>query len=122
MSRILVVSLALAAVAFPQSGGLKVVLGAADALGGKNRILALRTLVMEGAGIAPNIGQNPFPEGPLPTWWVPEFKRTFDLANHRARTDEHRIAMFPFALATDLRQTQVLDGDIAFNIDAEGRA
>jgi hypothetical protein len=30
--------------------------------------------------------------------------------------------MFPFALATDLRQRQVLDGDIRFNIDAEGRA
>ena len=77
---------------------------------------------MEGAGIAPNIGQNPFPEGPLPTWWVPEFKWTLDLANHRARTDEHRIAMFPFALATDLPQTQVLGGDIAFNIDAGGQA
>jgi hypothetical protein len=69
MSRILAASLALAAAAFPQSEGLKVVLGrgAADALGGKNRILAVRTLVMEGAGIAPNIGRNPFPEGPLPT-------------------------------------------------------
>lgn len=77
---------------------------------------------MEGAGIAPNIGRNPFPEGPLPTWWVPGFKRTIDLANHRARTEQHRIAMFPFALATDLRQTPVLDGDIAFNTDAEGRA
>ena len=56
MSRILAASLALAAAAFPQSGGLKVVLGlgAADALGGKNRSLAVRTLVMEGARIAPN--------------------------------------------------------------------
>jgi glyoxylase-like metal-dependent hydrolase (beta-lactamase superfamily II) len=121
MRRILAASVGFAAAAFPQSG-VKVVADAADALGGKNRILALRTLVMEGAGIAPNIGQNPFPEGPLPTWWVPEFKRTIDLANRRARTEQHRIAMFPFALATDLRQTQVLDGDIAFNIDAAGRA
>lgn len=30
--------------------------------------------------------------------------------------------MFPFALATDLRQRLALDGDVAFNIDAQGRA
>ena len=84
--------------------------------------MAIRTLVMEGSGVAPNIGQNPYPEGPLPTWWVPEFKRTIDLVNGRARTEQHRIAMFAFALATDLRQRQALDGDIAFNLDAEGLA
>jgi glyoxylase-like metal-dependent hydrolase (beta-lactamase superfamily II) len=30
--------------------------------------------------------------------------------------------MFPFALATDLRQIQSIDGDVAFNISADGRA
>jgi hypothetical protein len=95
---------------------------AAQALGGKDKIMAIQTLSMEGSGLAPNIGQNPHPEGPLPTWWVPEFKRSIDLAHNRARTEQHRIGMFPFALPTDMRQTQCLDGDVAFNMNADGRA
>ena len=112
----------LAGPAFGQSAGLKFVNTAADALGGRERILAVKTIAIEGSGVAPNVGQNPFPEGPLPTWWVPDFKRSIELANSRMRTEQHRIAMFPFALATDLRQIQALDGDVAFNFTADGRA
>jgi glyoxylase-like metal-dependent hydrolase (beta-lactamase superfamily II) len=120
--RILAIIFALTVSAFSQSAGLNVISGAAGALGGEDRILAVKTLAMEGSGIAPNMGQNPFPEGPLPTWWVPDFRRSIDLANGRARTEQHRVAMFPFALATDLRQNQSLDGDVAFNINAQGLA
>jgi glyoxylase-like metal-dependent hydrolase (beta-lactamase superfamily II) len=101
---------------------MKAIASAAEALGGKEKILAVKTLVIEGSGVAPNIGQNPHPEGPLPTWWIPEFKRSIDLANGRARTEQHRIGMFPFALPTDQRQNQSLDGDVAFNVNGEGRA
>ena len=66
MTRLVSIAVALAAAAFGQSGGLRVVSSTADALGGKDGIMAIRTLVMEGSGVAPNIGQNPFPEGPLP--------------------------------------------------------
>src|SRR5580693_3722551 len=109
MMRLLSIILALNAIAFGQSAGRKAIDGAAQALGGKDKLLAIQTLTIEGSGTAPNIGQNPFPEGPLPTWWIPEFKRTIDLAHHRSRTDQHRIGMFPFALSTDVRQTQCLD-------------
>ncbi|MGA2878521.1 MAG: MBL fold metallo-hydrolase [Bryobacteraceae bacterium] len=122
MTRILSIILALNAIAFGQPAGRKAIDSAADALGGKDRILAIQTLTIEGSGIAPNIGQNPFPEGPLPTWWIPEFKRGIDLVHHRARTQQHRIGMFPFALSTDIRQTQSLDGDVAFNTAPDGRA
>jgi len=101
---------------------MKVINSVAEALGGKDKIMAVKTLEIEGSGVAPNIGQNPFPEGPLPTWWIPEFKRSIDLANGRSRTEQHRIGMFPFALPTDQRQSQGLDGDVAFNINGEGRA
>src|SRR3984885_4611370 len=121
MTRTISILLAMPAIVFGQSS-MKAIDSAAEALGGKDRILAIQTLSMEGSGIAPNIGQNPFPEGPLPTWWVPEFKRRIDLAHNRARTEQHRIGMFPFALPTDIRQTQSLDGEVAFNINAEGRA
>jgi glyoxylase-like metal-dependent hydrolase (beta-lactamase superfamily II) len=111
-----------ATVAFGQSAGMKAIARAAEALGGTEKIVAVKTLLIEGSGIAPNIGQNPHPEGPLPTWRVPEFKRSIDLVNSRARTEQHRIGMFPFALPTDQRQNASLDGDVAFNINAEGRA
>src|SRR5271170_5377144 len=120
MTRIISILLAMAAIAFGQSAGMKAVNSAAEALGGKDRLIAIRTLTIEGSGTAPNIGQNPHPEGPLPTWWVPELKRSIDLAHSRARTEQHRIGMFPFALPTDLRQNQSLDGDVAFNINAPG--
>src|SRR5271163_2214411 len=122
LTAILSILFATSAIAFGQSAGMKAIDSAAAALGGKDRIAAIQTLTIEGSGVAPNVGQNPFPEGPLPTWWVPEFKRTIDLAHHRARTEQHRIGMFPFALPTDNRQSQSLDGDVAFNISAEGRA
>ena len=108
--------------ALGQTSGAKLIAAAAEALGGKEKVMAVKTLVMEGSGTVPNLGQNPFPEGPLPTWWIPEFKRTIDLANHRARTEQHRIGMFPFALNTDVRQIQALDGSVAFNIFPDGRA
>jgi hypothetical protein len=110
MTRNISILFAIVAVAFGQSAGMKAIDSAAEALGGKQKILAVKTLVMEGSGIAQNIGQNPFPEGPLPTWWVPEFRRTIDVAKHRARTEQHRIGMFPFALPTDQHQTQTTDG------------
>jgi hypothetical protein len=122
MLRMISIVLAIAATARGQSGGMGVIGKAVEALGGKDRILAIKTLVIEGSGVAPNIGQNPHPEGPLPTWRVPEFKRSIDVANQRARTEQHRIGMFPFALPTDNRQNASLDGDVAFNINAEGRA
>src|SRR5271165_611047 len=122
MTRAISIFLALSAIAFGESSGTEAINSAAQALGGKDKIMAIQTLSMEGSGLAPNIGQNPFPEGPLPTWWVPDFKRSIDLGRHRARTEQHRIGMFPFALPTDVRQNQCLDGDVAFNINADGRA
>ena len=122
MTRAISILLALSAMAFGESSGTEAINSAAQALGGKDKIMAIQTLSMEGSGLAPNIGQNPFPEGPLPTWWVSEFKRSIDLGHHRARTEQHRIGMFPFALPTDIRQIQCLDGDVAFNINADGRA
>lgn len=122
MTRTISIALAIAGVAFGQSAGMKAIDNAASALGGKDKIMSVRTLSIEGSGVAPNIGQNPFPEGPLPTWWVPEFRRTIDFANRRMRTEQHRIGLFPFALPTDQRQIQCLDGDVAFNTTPEGRA
>jgi hypothetical protein len=97
-----------------------VVRAAAEALGGADRIQSIRTLVIEGEGDAPNLGQNVTPDGELPNWKVTEYKRALDLANGRMRTRQRRDAQFLFALATMQRQDQSLDGEIAFNTSEDG--
>ncbi len=98
------------------------ILDAADALGGRQKVLDVKTLTIEGEGDAPNVGQNTMPDGELPNWKVTGFKRTIDLANHRMRTEQVRTAQFLFANANTQRQNQGLDGDIAFNTAADGQA
>jgi glyoxylase-like metal-dependent hydrolase (beta-lactamase superfamily II) len=119
IGRTAILLLAVAA-AFGQSPEMTAVTRAAEALGGKDKVLAVRTLTIEGSGINPNVGQNPLPDSPLLTWNVPEFKRSLDLANGRMRVEQHRIAAFDFALATDVRQNMGLDGGIAFNVNPDG--
>src|SRR5450631_3468704 len=95
---------------------------AAEALGGTGHIQGIKTLIIEGRGKQPNIGQNVTPDAPLPDWNVPEFKRIIDLAHGRMRLQQHRVAEFPFSMANDVHQDMLLDGTIAFNLDAAGKA
>ena len=75
----------------------KAVDDAAAALGGKDRLLAAKTLTIEGGGSAPNVGQNRMPDDELPVWKVTEYRRTIDLANARMRIQQRREAQFLFA-------------------------
>jgi hypothetical protein len=95
---------------------------AAAALGGKNRLQAVKSIVIEGEGSAPNVGQNTVPDGELPVWKVTEFKRTIDLVSGRTRVEQLRTAQFQFANSPFQRQNQSLDGDVAYNTGPEGGA
>jgi len=95
---------------------MQMVNDAATALGGKDRVLAVKSLVISGAGDNPNIGQNVTPDAPLNIWRVTDFTRSIDLVNGRMRLRQVRSARFPFALATIQHQTQGIDGDVAFNV------
>jgi len=103
---------------------LKAVKAAAEALGGQDKILAVRTLTIEGEGENPNLGQNLTPDAPLTVWKVTNFKRTIDLnqgsGKGRMRVEQVRTAQFPFALATVSRQNMVLDGNVAWNVNEDG--
>jgi len=120
--KIAVIAMFAVTAAFGQSPEMTVMTRAAEALGGKDKVLAVKTLVIEGSGINPNVGQNPLPEAPLLNWNVPEFKRSIDLASGRMRVEQHRIAAFDFALATDVHQNMGLDGGVAFNVNPDGTA
>ena len=68
---------------------MQLVNAAAAALGGRDKILTVKTLTIEGEGTNPNLGQNPTPEADLQVWKVTGFKRTIDLVDgttFRART------------------------------------
>jgi hypothetical protein len=108
--------------AYGQSPERAVIDSAAGALGGKARIQSLRTLVIEGAGINPDVGQNRNPDDPLPDWKVTDYRKTIDLVNGRMRLEQRRQAEFPFSMANDVRQNLVVDGDIAFNVGPDGKA
>src|SRR5215510_14055650 len=98
----------------------KIIDEAAAALGGADKIRALKTLMIDGSGTAPNAGQNRMPNDELPVWKVSEYSRTIDLANGRTRVRQRREAQFLFAGATTQQLTQGLDGDIAYNTAPDG--
>ena len=99
---------------------LKAVRAAADAMGGRDKILAVGTLTIEGEGENFNLGQNVTPEAPLTVWKVTGFKRTIDPGKGRMRVEQVRTAQFPFALADVVRQNMALDGDVAWNVTDNG--
>lgn len=99
----------------------KVVNDAAEALGGASQVQAVKTLTLEGAGMNANLGQNRNPDADLPLFDVTAFTRTVDLTNGRARQDQTRVAAGQ-AGAQPQKQNFGLDGDVAFNVGADGKA
>ena len=109
-----------------QSAEQQIVNDAAAALGGRERILAVKSLVVQGGGHDLNIGQSlRYDELGLQSdvWQIRDYKRTYDLANGRARFEVVRAAQYPYfqGIGGD-RVVQGLDGDVAFNIGGNGNA
>ena len=100
----------------------QLVLDAADALGGQDRVAALQSITVEGEGDAPNVGQNRLPDSELPNWKVTEYRRTTDLTNGRTDMTQVREAQFQFAGALVQRQHQGQDGGVAVNYPPSGEA
>jgi hypothetical protein len=101
----------------------QVVNDAAAALGGRDKILAVKTMLLEGAGsqvagtslryddlgYASAINQ------------LRDVKRAYDLANGRARLEATSMAEYAFYVGNaPARQIQGLDGMVAFNVGANG--
>lgn len=116
----LVVGLAVGCAQTPPE--MQVVNDAAEAVGGRDRIMAVNTLVLEGTGSQRNLGQNRTPDADLPLFQVTQFKRTIDLANGRARQEITRQAVVPAGLPPPdpQRQNFGVDANVAFNIGADG--
>jgi glyoxylase-like metal-dependent hydrolase (beta-lactamase superfamily II) len=92
----------------------------ARAMGGRERVLAVRTLVTEARGENYNFGQNRAPEADLPVFEVTESTRRIDFAQRRWRNDQMRVPRFVTGNTAPQRQHIGLDGDVAFNVLPNG--
>src|SRR3984893_116132 len=96
---------------------------AAAALGGRDRILAVKTLVIEGEGTNGNLGQDMTPEATSQSFTVTGYKRVIDLAGNRVRIEQTRTPTFTyFQGQAPQRQVLGIDGATGYNIAANGTA
>jgi glyoxylase-like metal-dependent hydrolase (beta-lactamase superfamily II) len=111
------------------SAGRSLMTRAAEALGGRDRILAIKTLTIEGYGqlAYQNGGGNITSSSDAPQKWidVSDHVRVTDLEHMRTRVRQRQVNGFVFAAAQNMKgvvSTQSLDEDVAFNINAAGAA
>ena len=103
---------------------LQLVTRAADALGGRDRVMAVKTLQIIGYGELAyfNGGGNITGDPAAPQKWqkVLEYTRTIDLEHSRTRVQQRLKMDFVFASTAGQlglnRTNETLDGDIAYNI------
>src|SRR5688572_14885971 len=101
----------------------QVINDAAAALGGNERILAVKTLVIEGEGTNGNLGQDMTPDAIGQTFTVTAYKRAIDVPAGRVRIEQTRTPNFMFFQGQQ-PQKQVLgvDAAVAYNVAANGNA
>ena len=111
------------------ASGADLITRAAAALGGRDRLLAIKTLTIEGYGqlAYQNGGGNITASPDAPQKWinVHDYSRTIALDPLRTRVRQRQANDFVFAAAANMRgvvSTQALDGDVAFNLNAQGNA
>src|SRR5689334_1486405 len=96
---------------------------AASALGGRDRVLAVKTLIVEGAGTNGNLGQDMTPEAMSQTFRVTEYRRSIDRTGRRVRIEQTRTPDFLFFQGqAPQKQVLGLDGAVAYNIGGNGAA
>src|SRR5215470_3693055 len=109
-----------------QSPAQQIVNDAADALGGRDRVLAVKTLLVEGEGKEFSFGQgSSWTEmgQEASVWKVMGYRRAYDLTASRARFEQSRTPLYAFfAGHIPGKSVQAIDGDVAFNIGGNGAA
>src|SRR3990167_563844 len=74
----------------------QIVNDAAAALGGAEKIQAVKTLVIEGEGTNGNLGQDMSPDATGQTFTVTGYKRAIDVPSRRVRIEQTRTPNFTF--------------------------
>jgi glyoxylase-like metal-dependent hydrolase (beta-lactamase superfamily II) len=94
---------------------------AVRAMGGQERVLGIRTIVLEGTGTEYDLGQNQAPGEDLNKYEVTAYRRSIDFANSRWRQEYTREARFPAGNPAPQQLRQGYDS-VAFDLIADGSA
>ena len=93
------------------------------AVGGRARVEAVKSVVIEGTGVNYNLGQDIKPEASTQQFEISGYKRQIDVEQGRQRIEQTRTPKFAYFQGPQpQRQVPVLDGDSAFNIGGKGEA
>ena len=92
----------------------------ATAMGGRTRVMAVKTLSMVGRGFNYNLGQNPAPDDSLPMFEVTEFRRIADFQQGRWRVEQSRTPRFMTANTASVRQVLAGDRQLGFDVLPDG--
>src|SRR5262245_44513197 len=113
----LLIVLAVAAGCAPKKPEQQIIDDAASALGGRARIPSVKTLVVEGEGTNGNLGQDMTMEAASQVFNVTGYKRSVDVMNARARTEQTRTPNFAYfqGPAAQRQVAGVADG-IGYNV------
>ena len=107
----------------PASPEMQVIEDVAEAMGGMRAVQNADTVVIQGRGTNFRVGQNKDPDARLPEYEISEYTREIDLANGRWRQEQLRTSnFFTGNPLVDQRQISAVDGDVAFDISADGTA
>lgn len=116
--------------AMAQSPAKNVIRKAANALGGVNRVMSIKTLRIEGYGqdALEGGGGNTSPSINAPQRWnnILSYEKTIDLAHGRIRVRQRQQAWVPAATLSrvigNILTTAILDGDVAYTVNQQGVA
>lgn len=99
----------------------QIVNDAAAALGGRERVAAVKTLVIEGEGTYGNPGQDMTPEATGQTFTATGYRRAIDVAGGRARVEQTRTPNFEyFQGRAPQKQVQGIDGQVGYKVLPNG--
>jgi hypothetical protein len=94
---VLIAGAALVALSAQAPAELQIVNDAAQALGGKDRVQAVKTIAIEGEGSSWGAVGGPSPLGAQNLTKVTEYRQLIDVARERMRVTSTRTLQFPFA-------------------------
>ncbi|MBI2186876.1 MAG: MBL fold metallo-hydrolase [Acidobacteria bacterium] len=96
---------------------------AAAAIGGAERVFAVRTLVLEGEGTQYNLGQDVTPEARGQTFTVADMTQVIDVPDRRMRVEMTRRPNFTYFQGPQpQRLVNGIDGAVGYNVAPGGAA
>jgi len=93
----------------------------AAALGGRQRLIDLKTIVIEGEGTNGNLGQDMTPEATGEIFELFGYRRSIDVNAGRVRIEQTRTPNFVYFQGPQPQQQIVgVDGDVGYSLGADG--